>query len=264
MVARAGRAATLVATALAFAAGDASAGARSRPLFEPTDLELEEAGVVQLDTQFGMMRSADGPSRLIVPDVELDIGLARNVELDIDASYAIEGPDAGPFALDHAAPDNVWVAAKVGLLDVRNLAAHTAWALGVQLGPKLPVAHGTSRLGAEGLLLVGRTMGRAHLVLNVGGLVDPYVEDTGRARGYEAGLDFAVDLDAQGTWSLLAELGGVRFVSDDASQLHATLGASVSATEWLDLSATGLVGLLEGGDRLGLLFGVSPKLATLR
>src|SRR5690349_8821618 len=83
------------------AVGGREAGARRgvRPLFEPTDLELEEAGVAELDVQVGTIRS-QGPARLVVPDFELDLGLLPNLELDVDGAYAIEGsgPAAGPFA----------------------------------------------------------------------------------------------------------------------------------------------------------------------
>src|SRR5262245_33332293 len=103
------------ACALLSVAKTASA-ARSRPLFEPTDLELEEPGMMELDLQLGVVRS-DVPWRLVVPDVELDLGLTPDIELGIDAAYAIEGPDDGRLVLDHPAPDNIWLSSKLGLLD---------------------------------------------------------------------------------------------------------------------------------------------------
>ena len=78
--------------------------------------------------------------------------------------------------------------------------------------------------------------------------------------GVEGGLDLSVDL--RGTnLSLSGELGGVRFFSDDADQLHATAGVTWATTDALDLSLVGLVGFLRGGDRAGVLLGVSPKFA---
>src|SRR5439155_16024967 len=109
------------------------ANARNRQLFEPTDLEMEKEGLVELDVQMGAVRG-EGPWRVVVPDVELDIGLTRNVELDVDGAYAIEGPDDGSFSLDHAAPDNVWIAAKLGLFDSRADKDETSvWAIGAQI-----------------------------------------------------------------------------------------------------------------------------------
>lgn len=80
------------------------AHARSiRPLFEPTDLEMEETGVVEVDLQFGGIRS-QGPWRMVVPDFEVDVGLlpSLEVDVDVDGGYAIEGPAKGPFRFDHA------------------------------------------------------------------------------------------------------------------------------------------------------------------
>src|SRR5437868_14714584 len=96
-----------------------SAGARQRPRFEPTDLEMEKTGLVELDTQVGFVHG-DLPWRLVVPDVEIDVGLTPEVELDVDATYAVEGPDDGRFTFDHSAPENIWLSVKLGLLDTRE------------------------------------------------------------------------------------------------------------------------------------------------
>src|SRR4051794_40778772 len=146
------------------------ASRRSRPLFEPTDLELEDPGTVEVDLQLGYVQSS-GPARLVIPDLELDIGLARSLELDVDASYAVIRPDRGQFALDQGAPDSLWAALKIGLLSVDG--ADGGLALGLQLGPKLPVAPGSHGVGGEALALLGLRRGDTHLVLQLGALVDP-------------------------------------------------------------------------------------------
>lgn len=235
------------------------AAARRRPLFEPTDLEMEEVGSVELDLQFGVLRG-EGAWRAAVPDLELDIGLMPGVELDIDAAYAIEGSNDGPLTIDHTGPNDLWVCAKLGLYDdTDDDRPERGWAIGAQLGPKLPVARDAYGMGYEGLFLVGRHWGGDRLVLNIGGLVDPGAAvGSGRPIGVEGGLDLTVDL--RGTsFSLSGELGGVRFFSADANQLHATAGISWATTEALDISIVGLVGLLRGGDRGGVLLGVAPK-----
>ena len=255
--------ATLACAALwsAFFVAPRALAAGPRPLFEPTDLELEQPGVVDIDLQVGAIRS-DGPWRAVIPDLEIDVGLARNVELDLDATYAIEGPPGGQFAFDRAAPDNIWFAAKLGLFDARDLENKSAWALGLQMGPKLPVARDARGAGYEALALVGRTVRRVHLVFNAGGLVDPGgAISAQRPAGLEAGLDLDIDLNEKDTFSFVAELGGVRFVSSDPDQLHATAGILFSPNEYLDFSSIGLVGFLPQGDRFGTLFGVSPKFA---
>jgi hypothetical protein len=237
---------------------------RTRPLFEPTDLELEEPGVMEVDLQFGAIRSR-GPARIVVPDFELDLGLLPNLELDVDGAYAIEGPSTGPFAFDHAAPDSLWPAAKLGLYDANDADAHTALAVGVQLGPKLPVAIGSHGLGVEALALVGTAFARTHLVWNAGAFVDPDPDaNPGRPTGLELGVDVDVDLDAKDTFSLQGGLSGVRFLSSDADQLLATAGLTWSPIDALDLSLLGLCGFLAGSDRYGVLLGVSPKLRLFR
>ena len=75
------------------------AGARSshalpiRRLFEPTDLEVEDPGVAEVDLQLGPIR---GPNswRLVVPDFEVDLGLTREVELEVDGAVLADKPGA--------------------------------------------------------------------------------------------------------------------------------------------------------------------------
>jgi hypothetical protein len=237
---------------------DAHARRGTRPLFEPTDLELEHPGVVEVDMQVGAIRS-QGPARAVLPDVELDIGILRNLELDVDGAYAIEGPATGPFSFDHPAPDSLWVSAKIGFFDFEDEGA--SWAMGVQLGPKLPVAAGSHGVGGEALLLIGHAVGRTHLVLNAGAFADPAADATSpRPVGLELGLDLDQDIDAAGHWSLTGELSGVRFLSADPDQLLATAGFAYSPRETLEISIVGLWGFLAGSDRYGVLLGFSPKL----
>src|SRR5207253_3187802 len=100
----------------------------------------------------------------------------------------------------------------------------SAWAAGVQAGPRLPTALGARGLGVETLAIAGRTAGRLHLFVQGGTLLDPFQSAPGvraaRPFGIEAGVDLDLDLDDAGRWSLKAELGGVKFFSPDRSQLH--------------------------------------------
>jgi hypothetical protein len=243
-----------------FAASPAWARRGIRPLFEPTDLELEKTGVVDIDVQVGAVRS-QGPWRVVVPDFEVDVGILPNLELDIDGAYAIEGPPEGPFSFDHAAPDSLWVGAKIGIFDWSDDDAKSSWAMGLQIGPKVPVSRGSHGVGGEALLLIGHAFNRTHLVLNAGAFADPFPDPTSkRPIGVELGLDLDQDLDKAGRFSLTGEVSGVRFVSSDPPQLLATTGITFSATESLDLSVVVLVGFLEGSDRYGALLGISPKI----
>src|SRR3954468_1791496 len=80
---------------------------RVRPLFEPTDLELEDSGTVEADLQLGVVRGEEA-SRLVFPDLELDVGVTRDLEIDLDGAYAIEAAPGGSFSFDRAAPDSLW------------------------------------------------------------------------------------------------------------------------------------------------------------
>ena len=128
----------------------------------------------------------DGPWRVALPDVELDIGLAPGVELDIDGAYAIEDINDGAASFDYV-PDDLWVAVKLAVYNAVDAATREGWTMGMQLGPKLPTSRDSRGVGYEGLLLVGRHWGNSHLVLNLGALVDPggggHSAPTSRVRG---------------------------------------------------------------------------------
>jgi len=236
-----------------------SAAARRRFL-EPTDLEMEHPGVVEVDLQFGVLRGSNAPWRVALPDVELDIGLAPGAEIDIDGAYAIEDVNDGASSFDHV-PDDLWVAVKLALYDALDTETRAGWTIGTQLGPKLPTSRDSRGVGYEGLLLVGRHWGASHLVLNLGGLVDPGATVTRqRPTGLEGGVDLSVALPGT-SFAVTAELGGVRYLSAEPHQLHATAGISWAMTPAFDVSLIGLVGFLPGGDRAGVLLGVSPKIA---
>lgn len=224
----------------------ATAHAAKHPRFEPTDLELEQPGTTELDLQLGPIRGPD-VWRTVAPDFELDIGLLDNLELDLDGAFAIQGSST--------LPDNLWPSIKIGVADWHD----AAWAIGVQVGPKLPIATDNHGLGVEGLALFGHMAGRLQLVLEAGGLFDPRTGDAPHPFGTEAGIDveLAVVPDA---WAVLAEIGGIHYFSDDADQLSATLGAQYSPTSKIDLSLVVLAGLGSGSDHFGLLAGLSTKL----
>ena len=104
------------------------AGVHAR--FEPTDLELEDSGVTEIDLQLGPVKGPQA-SRLVAPDFEIDLGLFPGIELDVDGALGAEGAGHKRF-FDHAAVDNLWVSAKLGLYGSHELS--TSWALGVQVG----------------------------------------------------------------------------------------------------------------------------------
>ncbi len=236
------------------------ARARPRPRFEPTDLEMEDVGLLELDVEVGFIRSR-GPDRIVIPDFEVDLGILPNLELDVDGAWAIEGPAVGPFSLDHAAPDNLWLAAKVGLYDDHDEETHAGRAFGIMIGPKLPAARDAHGLGVESLLLVGASTRRVTAVFNMGGFVDPTPKAVGpRPIGLEGGIDLELRLGGGEHFQLTGELAGVRFRSAYPNQLGVSGGINWSPSPKFDLSLVALAGFLAGNDRYGVLLGFAPKL----
>ena len=247
----------LMAATIALPAG---VSARPRPRFEPTDLEWEETGVAEVDLEFGAIRSP-GPWRFVIPDFELDFGIYHNVELDLDGAYAIEGPDTGAFSFDHAVPDSLWPSLKIGIWNDHDYETRRAQAIGIQIGPKLPVAHLSHGIGAEGLLVLGGSLQGVNAVLNLGGFIEP--EQDGVATASSASRRASISRCswiAQNRFQWTGELATAYFISPDPNQLHATTGITWSASPNLDLSVVGVLGFLAGDDRYGVLFGIEPKL----
>jgi hypothetical protein len=239
------------------ASADDAAAQRARRRFEPTDLDLRAPGTLEIDTQVGVIRGEDG-TQAFIPDFEVSLGVTSQLELEIDGSYGLD-PTASPRSLD-----NTLVAMRLAIVDDRDTPTSTsAWAAGVQVGPRLPTALGASGLGLEALAIGGRTAGRLHLFVQGGTIVDPLQSVPGarsvRPVGIEAGVDLDLDLDDAGKWSLKAELGGVKFFSPDASQLHLTAGPALQVVPWLELSLVGVQGFLRGGDHYGALLGATTR-----
>jgi hypothetical protein len=246
----------LLAAALMPAAAEAQLARRR---FDPEDLKLEEPGVLHADLQLGIIR---GPTagRWVLPDFGLDLGVAPNVELGIDGAFALEGTEQRLYALDHASPDNIWLSSKIGVASWQSATTGATWATGFQLGPKIAAAQDARGAGFEGLVLVGRSRGRTHVVLNVGGFVDPGAEiSRGRPAAMESGIDVEAPLDDAGTWTMLADLSAVYFLSGQPHQLQTTFGPQWSAGDALDLSVQALFGILSHNDHYGALLVVSPR-----
>lgn len=236
----------------------AAAHAEGRRRFEPTDLRLQPAGVAEIDLQGGPVTGEDG-ARAFVPDFETSIGIGSHVELEIDGTFGLEGYTKPIFL------DNTLIAVRVEMFDEPDApGSKSAWSGGIQAGPRLPTLPGRKLLGFEGLAIVGRSTGRMHVFFQAGSIVDPLEPVPGRARlgrpfGLEGGINFDLDLDEKGVWSITGEVGAIKYLSPQLDQLHLAGGPQLQVTPWLDVSLVGLVGLLQGGDRLGLLLGADTR-----
>jgi len=252
----------LLASALLLAATPAAARLRHRvPAFEPTDLDLEDPLTFEFGLQFGaMFRDGEPSTRLFMPDFELDLGLTERVEIDVDGALSLD-EEGGKFTL---AGDNLWTSTKLGFVSKKDpLDPERVWALGAQLGPRLPTAPDSVGTGFGAVLLGARMAAPWHVIANVGSVLEPRDRsEPKRSLALLGGVDLDYDLDAANRWSLLAETGAAYSFGPDPNDVHATLGLDLAATDWLDLSLVGFYGFLTGGDRYGVFLGVTPKLTT--
>ena len=217
-------------------------------------MRLQPAGVAEINLQGGPVTGEDG-KRLFAPDFETSIGIGSHIELEVDGTFGLD---------DYTDPiflDNTLVAVRVEMFDEPDEpGSKSAWSGGIQAGPRLPTLPGRRRLGFEGLAIVGRSTGSMHVFFQVGSIVDPLEPVPGRTGlvrpvGIEGGISLDLDLDEAGVWSITGELGAIKYLSPQLDQLHIAGGPQLKVTPWLDVSLVGLVGVLPGGDRLGLLLG---------
>lgn len=250
----------LVGTVLLTAVQPAAAQ-RPRRRFEPTDLRLQPAGVAEVDWQGGVVTGEDG-QRAFLPDFEASLGISSHVELELDGTFGLDQLSKPVFL------DNTLLAVRIGVVDEPDAPGSTSsWSAGIQAGPRLPTLPQTHGLGLEALAIVGRTTGGMHLFAQFGSLIDPSESVAGYRRpvhpfGIEGGLDLDLDLDQHDTWSLSAELGGIKYFSPHRDQIHVATGPALRVSKWLELSVVGLVGLLSGGDRLGAFLGANTRFSV--
>ena len=249
--------ASIVALALLVACGEAAALTR-RPQFEPTDLDIDAPGVLDLDLQFGLVRTGRG-LHAFAPDLEIDLGIAPGFELDLDGTFMLASGPGGVFPLDTPQYDNLWVSTKVMMFDWADTDRHRALAIGLQQGARLPVSTAGRGVGFEALLLVGVALPRMRLTLNLGGVADPASEDSPPTNALLSGLNASFDMDSKGLLTLECA-GLVAWSPGRPTDAAVTFGLTYAATQWLDLSITGLTGYLDGGAAYGLLLGISPQI----
>lgn len=254
------RSRVLVVATVLCVAGQAAARLKHRvPAFEPTDLDLEDTHTLELDTQFGVVFRDDPPkTRVFVPDFEIDYGLTQRVELDVDGAFSVAEVDGKPTGF----VDPLWTCVKLGFWeDKDDLDPRRVYALGAQLGPRLPTGQHLYGTGFGAVLLGARMAPPWHVIVNAGGVLEPLDRTQAeRSAALLGGVDLDYDLDRADRFSLLAELGGAYSLGPDPNDVHATLGIDFTSTSWLDLSLVGFYGFLPGGDRGGVFLGLAPKL----
>ena len=242
--------------ALLVTASNAARAAPRRHHFEPDDLELERAGILDFDLQAGpVLGNSSSGDRVLIPDFEIGLGLTSNVELDVIGSFSIYRQNGRPAVTG----DSLWIASKLGLVDERDRHGN-AWALGLELGPRLPT-FGAVGIGYGALGLLGFKHRWLSLVLNAGSFIDPGTSlDEKGPRSLLLGLDMNAELDPRGQWSLQSELALAHYLGPDPDQLALAFGATYAVSSHLDVSLTALGGFFPHSDHFALLLGASPQL----
>ncbi|MES1178681.1 MAG: hypothetical protein ABUL62_30445 [Myxococcales bacterium] len=229
--------------------------AAKRRHFEPDDLELENAGVLDFDLQAGpVLGTSTSQNHLLLPDFEIGLGLTRAVELDVSGAFNFDRVGGKR----HVSGDALWVATKLGLYDTSD-SPGDAWAVGLELGPRFPTID-SGGIGYGALGLVGYTHRGLAWVLNAGTLIDPGASIADQhSSSLVCGVDFNAELAAQSRWSLQSELGAAYYFSPDPHELSFSLGTTYAVNPRLDVSLTALSGFLRHTDHAALLVGVSPQ-----
>jgi hypothetical protein len=219
-----------------------------RARFETEALELELPGEIEVDGQVGGFYGdgSDG-TRVLAPDLEIDIGVVKWLEIDLDGALSFTQLETNQRKL---AADPLWLSARVDALNWRDQDSDANFGIGLQLGPRLPSVHTPKGVGFAGLVLIGGGTQALHLVANVGTLID---------YGQQLGLIYGVDAEYELSerWSLLADFAGAYYLRGDPQQMLIDAGVTFKPTPRLALSLLAIGGPFVHGDRAGGLFGVS-------
>jgi hypothetical protein len=237
--------------------GSADAGGRRvrRPPFEASDLELEPVGAVDVDTEFGVGRDATS-WRIYVPDFEVDIGLHERVELDIDGSSTLIGPDTKTFPPREFYPDHLWISTKLGLYTFRSTSGAKLGTLGLQLGPRFSVRPDAHGIGYEAVALASRVTGPWCLTGNLGYFVDPGDTVTsGRPHGWLFGADVGRGVGAGDSGYVGVGAFGTSY-PDGPPDLGGSVTFIYHVAPWLDLTTRTLGGSLGGATAFTSLVGL--------
>ncbi len=222
---------------------------------------MQLPGQLEADLEFGLFADDSGLTAQL-PDFELNLGLTREVEFDVDGTPMLSGfgAAAGPLAFSS---NNLWFSLKIGLAGARQRGTERSWGVGVQLGPRVAAAAGSQGLGAEALLLVARHWPRWSLVANAGAYQEPPARGAPTVdRGLQAGLDLTHDLtDVVG---FEAELFAVVTNGVAEHQVGASAGVAWQCNDHVAVSARVVGGLLGAGPGIGVSLGVSPSLRLWR
>jgi hypothetical protein len=223
-----------------------------RARFEVGTLEVEKPGALAIDGQLGATYGdgSDG-SRLVVPDFELDIGLLKWLELDIDSAYSLVQLESGEREW---VGEPVWTALRFDLYSWEREETGRTFGVGLQVGPRFPNLRNLGGVGFAGLLLFGGGTRTFHVVANVGGTVE-----LAHAFGLIYGVGFQQELSDEHKIALVGQLAAITYFDDSPNQLLLSVGAQKALNEELEVQLVVLGGPAYEGDRIGVLAGATYR-----
>lgn len=218
-----------------------------RARFETDTLELELPGEIEIDSQVGgFYGDGHDGSRLVVPDVEIDVGVLEWLEIDLDAALVVSQLEPEQVML---VGDPIWLTARVDAFNWQDAETGATFGIGMQAGPRLPSVQTPVGVGFGALLLFGGGTRDLHLIANVGALLDYH-----QKRAVLYGIDVEYELGEH--WSVLGNFAAAYYFGDP-QQLLLGAGGAYKANKSLAFSLLAVGGPFVRGDRAGGLFGVS-------
>ena len=239
--------AVLVGMAVLLVALPCQAKRRSLHFF-PKDLDMELPGDLEVTALTGWLRTG-ARDVLVVPDLEIDFGLARRVEIGCDFQAAVDAQTKVWAPTDH-----LWLSLKHIVADGRT--ARHALAFGFQHGPRVATMVGTHGAGYQAVGLWSLRAPDWQVVASTGAYLDPRDDALGhRPWALIAGMD--VDWDFNDEWTFAPSLSA-SWTPGGTVQWVVAADLQWQFDNWL-LSAGALGGAGDDGKSLGLRLGVAPR-----
>ena len=246
---RAGRLWLLLVLLLPLLLPGNAAAARRRATFFPKDLDMEQAGDMEVDTRVGVLRTAETQT-LVSPDFAVDLGIDRRLELDLDAQAGMDWTTQ-----QWLAQDQLWFSAKHLIWDDHGKS--DALAFGIQQGPRFAVMPNTWGFGYQAIALLGLRALHWQGVVSLGGFIDPQDTDTfHRPIGAIGGLDWSFDLNDD--WDIAPSMA---FTLHGEGNLDAvaTVDIEVDLGKWGSARAGVIGGWQDSGRVIGMELGYAPR-----
>jgi hypothetical protein len=225
-----------------------------RARFEPDTLELQDPGKLELDMQVGALYGdgVDG-SRVILPDMDLEIGIASWLEIDIDGAFTVTQLGTGRPELGG---DPLWTSLRFELLNMEDEDGDN-FGVGLQVGPRFRTVDNARGVGLGAVALIGGGSKTLHAVGNFGTFVD---QEQAVALVYGAGLQWEFELRRK--WSLVGQLAGAHYFGEvgedeDPDQTFLQFGFGTPLNDALEVELLAVAGPFARGDRAGLLAGIT-------